>query len=242
MNAYAKEENGRNDPAARGLLGKWPAVLGADIFDGIGADDAEAMLRCLGAEELELRRGEAAGGAGFGRLGIVASGSIHIERTDIFGNRTIIATLGPGQSFGAAAAMAALSGSRAPNPPAAVAAEPSAVITLDISRAVSTCRRACAFHARMIRNMLGVLARRSIMLERRIEVLSSRTTREKVLAFLRAAALDAGSPRFKVPMTRDELADSLAVNRSAMCAEMSRMKRDGLIEYKRDSFELLNGE
>lgn len=220
-----------------GFFERYPSIRGADLCEGISGEDTERMLSCIGAftreygpgELIDLWSGESA------KIGIVGSGQVRVSRIDAFGNRTILFSCSPGMTFGEAAACA---GDSSPSTEIE-AVRRSTIVLIDISRAVTTCGSACAFHSRLVRNMLGVLARGSIALSRRIEILSSRSTRAKIIAFLNAEAVDRGAASFTLKMTRDELADTLAVNRSAMCTELSRMKRDGIIDFQGSHFTLL---
>ena len=83
------------------------------------------------------------------------------------------------------------------------------------------------------------MSEKALFLNRKIDFLSKRSTREKLLAFLSSQAKQAGKSDFTIPFNRQELADFLCVERSAMSAELSRMKRDGLIDYDRSRFRLL---
>ena len=113
------------------------------------------------------------------------------------------------------------------------------MLFLDVGRVATMCSTSCAFHARLVRNLLGLIAKRTHALTRKIEHTSKRTTRAKLLSYLSDQAESAGSNRFSIPFDRQELADYLSVDRSAMCAELSRMKRDGLVDFQRNQFEIV---
>jgi len=120
-----------------------------------------------------------------------------------------------------------------------VAAEPCAVLLLDCRRMVSTCREACTFHTRLVSNMLGILAGKNILLTRKMEHLSQKTTREKLLSYLVSLAGPDG--RVTLPFTRQELAEYLCVDRSALSRELGRMREDGVLEFERNRFVLRRG-
>ena len=113
------------------------------------------------------------------------------------------------------------------------------MLLLDVGRITTMCPSSCAFHARLIRNLLGLIAKRTHALTRKIEHTSKRTTRAKLLSYLSEQAEAAGASRFAIPFDRQELADYLSVERSAMCAELSRMKKEGLIDYHKNQFEIV---
>lgn len=155
-------------------------------------------------------------------------------REDIFGNRAILTALMPGQLFGETFACAGVE----ILPVSVIAVSDCKILLLDYRRIITTCPTACVFHSRLIENMLKILAGKNLVLNQKIEALSARTTREKLLAYLVAQAGVAGSRRFTIPSTRQELADYLSVDRSAMSREMGIMQKEGMIRFKKNCFEL----
>ena len=109
---------------------------------------------------------------------------------------------------------------------------------MDVKKIMTVCNQNCRFHSQIIKNLLSVLARKSLMLSRKMEHTSKRTTREKLLSYLSEQAVLAGSNSFAIPFNRQELADYLFVDRSAMSAELSRMKKEGILEYEKNRFLL----
>lgn len=207
------------------------------LFDGIDQNDLEALLRCLGARTRRYPRGSAVLRVDdvTACMGLVLEGAVRLEKEDYWGNRTILASLDPGQSFAEVYACE-------PGLPLdinVVAAEDTLVLLMDVQRITSLCPSSCTFHTRLVRNLLGIVAHRAHALMRKIEHTSQRTTRAKLLSYLSDQAKSAGTNRFAIPFDRQELADYLSVDRSAMCAELSRMKKDGLIEYQRNRFEIV---
>ncbi len=215
-------------------------LIGASaLFAGVEPQHVEAMLGCLGAHRRSYPKGSTVFRIGdvSSTMGFVQSGSVRLERMDYWGNRSILASFGPGQSFGEVYACE-------PDLPYdlnVVAAENAVVLFLDVGRIATMCPSSCAFHAQLIRNLLGIVSRRTHALTRKIEHTSKRTTRAKLLSYLSDQAEHAGGPRFEIPFDRQELADYLSVDRSAMCAELSKMKAEGLIDYHRSQFELAQG-
>lgn len=213
-------------------------VARSALFADIEPAEARALLGCLGAVERSYAKGERALRAGdrTSALGLVLEGAVRIEREDYWGTRSIIARIGSGRTFGEAFACAP----ELPCDVSAVAVEDGTrVLFLNAGKVMTTCPSSCAFHARLARNLLAVLARRAHGLTRKIDHVSKRTTRGKLLAYLSDEAARAGADEFSIPFDRQELADYLAVDRSAMCAELSRMRRDGVIDYRRERFRLL---
>lgn len=214
-----------------------PLIGRSPLFERIDAADVEPMLRCLGARLRSYAKGAYVFRVGdrTTSMGLVLEGSVRLEKEDYWGNRSILASFGPGQSFAEVFAC---------EPDLAfdinaVAAEDAVVLFLDVGRITGMCPTSCAFHARLIRNLLGIIAKRTHALTRKIEHTSKRTTRAKLLSYLSDQAERAESNRFAIPFDRQELADYLSVDRSAMCAELSRMKKDDIIDYNRNRFEIV---
>ena len=99
-------------------------------------------------------------------------------------------------------------------------------------------RPSCPFHARLIHDLVGVLAQKNRLLSSKIDHVSQRTTRSKVLSYLSWQARRAGTARFPIPFDRQGLADYLAVDRSALSAELGKMRREGILDFHKNLFEL----
>ena len=217
-----------------------PAMAVSPLFQGIPSEELNALLDCMGAArrryrrgELILRRGDLAQ-----RLGLVLSGAVHIVREDFWGNRTIVGLAESGEVF---AESYACLGSE-PLEVSALAAVETEVLFLDAGRAVAGCGRGCAAHAQLSRNLLALLDGRNLALTRKMGHMARRTTRDKVLSFLSAQALRAGGPAFDIPLDRQQLADYLAVDRSALSAVLSRLRDEGVLEFHKNHFRLLRPE
>ena len=105
-------------------------------------------------------------------------------------------------------------------------------------RIIETCSQSCIFHSQLIHNLLKIVARKNLMLNQKIDFISRRTTREKLMAYLTAQAKAADSRIFSIPYNRQELADYLGVERSAMSAELGKLKKEGTIDFHRNHFTL----
>jgi len=212
-------------------------ILGqSPLFYGISPESCESMLRCLAARTESYAKDDVIllSGDSVREVGLLLSGSAKIIREDVNGNISIIAGVLPAEMFGEAFACAGV----AHSPVTVVAAELCRVLFLDYRRIITTCSAACVFHARLIENMLKVIADKNLRLNQKIEVLSQRTTRQKLMAYFERQG--AGAPKFTIPFNREELAQYLCVDRSAMSAELGRMQREGLIRFTRNEFEILS--
>ncbi|MDR1712774.1 MAG: Crp/Fnr family transcriptional regulator [Coriobacteriales bacterium] len=214
-----------------------PVLSTSPLFAGIAETDLPALLGCLGAEEHDYLRDEFILRAGrpITSVGVLVAGGAHIIQEDYWGNRAIIARVTPGDLFAESFCCAHVS----ELPVSVQALADSQVLFLDFNRILGVCSNACNFHSTLLRNMLQVLAEKSVQLTGKLKDVSQRSTREKLLSYLSRCALACGASSFDIPFNRQELADYLAVDRSALSAEISRMQQDGLLRYHKSHFELL---
>lgn len=207
------------------------------LFYGMDGDELLSLLECLGAKVEAFDRNETVFMSGdvIYRFGIVLSGQVQVISEDFYGNRNILAAMGAGEMIGESYACA----ESYELPVSVVATADSELLFIDFRRLASPCVNACAFHARLIRNMLNIVSVKNIALTRKIEHVSRRTTREKLLSYLSDAAKKAGGGWFSIPFNRQELADYLYVERSAMSATLSKLRDEGVLLYHRNNFKLL---
>lgn len=207
------------------------------LFAGVEEKDISAMLGCLGARRVDVKKNQMifTEGEAAESVGIVLSGNVQVVREDYYGNRSIVAGLEPGNLFGETFACAEID----TLPVSVVAATDGEIMLINCRRILTTCGNACEFHNRMVRNLLKVVAKNNIILNRKIELLSKKTTREKIMTYLLSEAKRCGREEFEIPFDRQELADYLGVERSAMAAEISKLRKTGLIECRKSWFRLL---
>lgn len=206
------------------------------LFRGMEEKDVPALLQCLGAVKKEYQKGEVifAEGEPIECIGIVLSGMVMISCTDIWGNNSILGSAGPGAVFGEAYACI-------PGEPlliSASAAENTAVLFMNVARVLSTCTNACTFHTKLVRNLLTVCAYKSLQLSQRILHTGSKSIRGRLLSYFSECAKKSGSYSFEIPYSRQQLADYLNVDRSALCNELSKMQKEGLIQYQKNRITL----
>ena len=214
-----------------GILSKCP------LFADIAREDLLRMLVCLGArvEHFDKKYTVFAEGSVAKYIGIVLSGSVQIVHVDYFGNRSILAAMSPSEMFAedfAAAEVQSL-------PVTVIADEPADVMLIDCSHILHTCQNNCGFHQALIFNLMKDLATKSLRFHERIEITSKRSTREKLLAYLAIQAKAAGRDSFEIPFDRQELADYLEVDRSGLSAEISKMRKEGILDSHKNHFRLL---
>ncbi len=209
------------------------------LFDGIGDDDLIRMLGCLGAkvEHFDKKYTVFAEGTSAKYIGVVLSGAVQIIQVDYFGNRSILGEIESPHVFAEAFACAAVESM----PVTVIASEPSEIMLIDCDHILHTCQNNCGFHQQLIFNLMKDLAKKTLIFHQRMEITSKRSTREKLLAYLLIQAKRAGSDRFDIPFDRQELADYLEVDRSGLSAEISKLKKEGVLDYYKNSFRLFGG-
>lgn len=207
------------------------------LFKGIEGQDILATLNCLNAKIKTYKKNEYIwlGQTKVDHVGVVLDGEVLIVQEDIYGNRSILSNVRVGDSFAEALACS----DKANVPISIVAMSACKVMLLEYRRIVTVCSSACLFHNKMIENMLMILANKNILLNSKVNYISKRTTREKLLAYFSDLATSNGSKNFRVPFDRQALADYLCVERSAMSKELGKMKAEGLLAFEKNEFELL---
>lgn len=214
-----------------------PILKNTQLFSGASDEDIEAMLGCLQARLCTYKKGEYVlrEGERIERLMMLVKGELHIQRDDYWGNRSIVSMVGVGEMFGEAYA-APESG---PLLNDVLAVEDSAVIFLDIGKLLTVCPNGCKFHAMAVKNLFFAISEKNRKLVRKLGYMSRRTTREKLIAYLSEEAKRQNSGAFSIPFNRQQLADFLSVDRSAMSNELCRLRDEGLIEFEKNRFRLL---
>ena len=200
------------------------------LFKGIKSFDLMSLLDCLNAVTHNVRKGQIVLLAGDKPefIGVVLSGKIHIIREDCGGKRSLVAAVQSGGIFAETMCCADVSQS----PVTIIAAENSGYLKLRFTYLLKTCSKFCVFHKRLMENMLSLLAKKNLMLQRRMEILELKTIREKVMRYFESFA----ESRITLPFNREEMADFLCVDRSALSHELIKMRNDGLIDYKKNIF------
>ena len=211
-------------------------LTGTMLFRGTGTDEAKAMLSCLGAYEKQYCKGEIIYRAGecTENMGLVLSGNVNISIDDMLGNSTILGHSAPGQLF--AETYACIPGE--PLMVNVTASEKSSILFLNAARLMKTCKNACSYHSLLIQNLLRISAVKNLALSRRSVHTSSKSIRGRLISYLSEQARTSGSSEFTIPFNRQQLADYLGVDRSAMSNELSKMQKDGIITFDRSNFLL----
>ena len=184
------------------------------LFAGVGEEEIGTMLDCLGAVLRHYKKGDYVYRAGeyVHSLTVLVEGSLHIQKDDYWGNRAILGDVAVGEMFGEAY-VSPESGALLND---VVAVEDSAVLFFDIQRILTVCPSACKFHSLTVKNLFFAISEKNRKLVSKLGHISNRTTREKLLSYLSDEAQRSRSASFSIPFNRQQLADFLSVDRSAM--------------------------
>lgn len=204
------------------------------LFQEIASEDLPSLLNCLAGKEQRYSKGEyiLLTGSTAGQVGILLSGEAHVLQEDFWGNRSILMHVAAGGLFAEAFACAEVD----ELPISVLATADCHVLFIDYNKVITTCPSVCTFHARLIRNMLMIMAEKNVGLTEKLAQICKRNMREKLQAYLSQQAYQAGSREFAIPFSRQELADYLNLDRSALSRELSQMRQEGLLSYHKNSF------
>jgi CRP/FNR family transcriptional regulator, dissimilatory nitrate respiration regulator len=219
------------DAQAAFTLGKSP------LFFGLTQEEIQTMASCLDfhfatydKDTFIQRRGDL-----INTVGVVLRGSVHIIAEDYWGNRNILGIAGVGQTFSESLACT----NSAASPVDVIAETSTEIIFLDVRRVLTVCSSTCTFHARLIRNLLNVIAYKNLALTEKIMHVTKRTVREKILSYLSTESQIRGNTSFDIPFDRQQLADYLSAERSALSKNLCKLRDEGVITFKKNHFELL---
>ena len=212
-------------------------IVKSPLFEGIQAGDYQAMLACISYRVVSYKKGETIvlEEDKVKHIGIVLSGTVDMVKEDLWGNKTMLVRIRERELFGESFAC----GSDTLSSVTFIAAENAEICFLPFWNVMHSCTMACEFHHRLIENMVRLIANKNRDLMRKVEVVSKKTLREKIMAYLSWQAQAQGTWYFEVPLGRVELADYLCADRSALTRELSNMKAEGLIDYDRNVFRIL---
>lgn len=213
-----------------------PILKRTQMFAGVGEEEIVSMLSCLGAKLYTYKKGDYVlqQGEHLSNITVLAEGDLHIQRDDYWGNRSILGQIAVGEMFGEAY-VAPGSGALLYD---VVAVEDSAVIFFDVNRIITPCSSACRFHAVVVQNMFFAICEKNRKLVQKIGHISQRSTREKLISYLSEQAKWHNRSQFTIPFNRQQLADFLSVDRSAMSNELCKMRDEGLLEFDKNQFKL----
>jgi len=213
------------------------ALKNSTLFYGMSDDDILNSLKCLSGTTKKYIKDETIYLAGdeISKIGIILNGSILISKDDIMGNRNILASISESGLFGETFVCSNIQYI----PVTVIATEKCEILFLEFSRITQTCSSSCNFHNTIIKNMLNIIANKNILLSNKIELLSAKTTRDKLMKYFNMQISKNKNNKFTIPFNRDALSDFLNLNRSSMSRELSKMRNEGIIKFNKNEFEII---
>ena len=207
------------------------------LFSGVGDNEIVAMLNCLQARILTFKKGDYVfrEGEHIDHITVLVAGKLLVQHDDFWGNRNIVNVIRIGEMFGEAY-VAPESGALLND---VIAEEDSSVVFLDIKRILTVCSTACRFHSMVVQNLFFSISEKNRTLVQKIGHMSKRSTRAKLLSYLSDESKRQNSSQFTIPFSRQQLADFLCVDRSAMSNELCKMRNEGLLQFDKNEFILL---
>lgn len=207
------------------------------LFHNLAADEIYRVLSCFSPRRAAYKKDDTvmSSGDAVENIAIVLSGSVLISKEDADGSRVILAVAGAYEMFAEAIVCAGAKIS----PVSVICDSDCEILFLPYAKITKPCTMTCLFHAKIIENLMRVLAQKNMLLNKRIDLLTKRTLREKLAYYLQSEAAAHNSRSFTMSITREELADFICANRSAMTRELSSMQDEGLISFNKNNFDLL---
>ena len=212
-------------------------IKNSSLFYGINDEELKGILECFRARvrsydsgEVIIRQGERVLD-----LYMVLEGCVNVEKDSFWGRRIIVSRVNPNENI----ALAFVAAKNISNVDV-VSAKKTKLLILSYEKCTSMCQNACTRHRVLINNMFEILSKENIELIQKIENISQKSIRDKLLTYLSNEAQKNRSNTFEIAFNRQDLADYLNIDRSAMCFEMSKLQKEGLISYQKNKFYLKN--
>lgn len=207
------------------------------LFHEISTHNIQHVLKCLQSRVESFEKGEIIFSIGdeIREIGLVLSGSVLIENNDFWGNRSILAAIEKDNIFAESYAFI-----NEKLKVTVIAAEDTEVLFLNTKSLITMCSKACNFHTQLIQNLLSISSSNNIRLSQRILNTSSKTIRGRLISYLSQESHKHFSNKFKIPLNRQELADYLNVDRSALSNELGKMRNEEILSFHKNEFQLFN--
>lgn len=214
-----------------------PVLKKSVLFSGVKEEDIRALLSCVEAKVRRYGKGEYVlqQGEYLDDIAVLTEGSLHIQNDDYWGNRSILGRISIGEIFGEAYAFSR----EEPLMNDVVAIEDSTAMFINAKKVISTCSSACRFHTLVVQNLFSVLSEKNKKLVQKLGHIGKRSTREKLISYLSQESKRQKSAEITIPFNRQQLADFLSVDRSAMSNELCKMRDEGLLTFRKNVFRLL---
>lgn len=211
-------------------------MLDSPLFEGLTREDLEKILDCLHGAVQEYSRGEIIyhEGEKVTKIGLILEGFVDMVQEDAWGNRMLLGRFRAGQVFADSFVLAGDDSL----PFTSTSVRKTVVLMMPYAGILSPCASVCACHTQLMANLLSISAKKNISLLRKINHITQHSVREKLQAYLSAEARKKGSNHFTIQYNRQGLANYLAIDRSTLSAELSKMQQEGLLTYNKNTFTL----
>lgn len=215
-----------------------PILRNNRLFLGIHEEGLLELLPCLSLGIHDYKKGDTVleSQRKVEKIGIVLEGEIQIIQDDFYGNRSIMELLSAGDLFGESFAFSSLPFATI----RVISMSQAKILFLDPKKIETPCDSYCAYHQNLIHNMLQIVSMKNVILVEKIEVLSRRSLREKLLAYLSILAAKQKTNHVQIPFDRQGLADYLCVDRSALSSELSKLQKEGKLTYRKNEVQLIH--
>ena len=208
-----------------------------ELFIGIKETDVDSAIKCLHGKIKIFKKGNFIfqSGEKTQLAGIVIKGEINIIQNDLWGNQNIISHIGKGEMFAEAYACTDNESFMVE----VIAMKDCEILFININKIINICQNTCTFHSILMKNLLKILATKNLNLTRKINIITPKLIKERLMRFLSYEATKRNSLTFEIPFSRQQLADYLCVDRSALSNELSKMQSEGIIVYNKNLFKLI---
>lgn len=213
-----------------------PKITKSPLFLGITQEELSRMLNCFSATIKKYKQGEMIIRQGdiVSKIYMILEGSVNIEKDSYWGRRIIVQKLGELNNI----ALGLVASKNIESSVSALCSKNSTILSLNFNKCSTMCTNACSHHVALVQNMFKILSRENIELLEKIENISQKSIKDKLLTFLSNESIKQKSSSFEINFNRQELADYLNIDRSAMSFEMSKLKNEGLIDFEKNRFIL----
>lgn len=208
-----------------------------ELFKNLTIDEIKKSLKDLNAKKQHFKKNNLIYELGkpIDKIGLVISGNAHVIKEDFWGNRTILTQLKKGNIFGEV-----MSFQKNKNPNINVeVSKKSEILFLDFKKIFDSDEVLESYNKKLVLNMFSIVTKKSVLLTEKIEHITKKSIREKVFSYLSACSFKCENDSFKIPFNRQELADYLSVERTALSRELGKMQEENLISFKNNEFKLI---
>lgn len=205
------------------------------LFQDLSESDLDQLYHaaCMRSQFFEKNQTVFHAGDRICEVGIVQTGNVHIEMIDLWGNKSILSSIAPGQIFAETYAIC-----RKPLLVDVTAAAPCEILFLNLEFLARSFSEPGSCRDAIMQNLFAICVRKNLILSNRIFCTTPKTVRGRLLVYLSSESAKAGSTSFTIPFDRQGMADYLNLDRSALSKELGRMKKDGILDFNKNHFIL----